>query len=286
VTARRTIAITAGALLLAGCTFTPGSAFSSLSSATLQVNFLPGEGRLDTEGRLKTDLGYRVTLTDLSLTTEDLVVQSRSATAPTSSQTAAVAFDPAKPPAGYTLCHGGHCHRQDGALVDYADVQAEMAGGTTASLTDVLRLSFNAILNLQAIPQRTITSSQPTASPLGQATWNRAELRCHRLVASGTVVDGTPDQRLGNGGPMPWQLSWSPPTLGKNIDLTISRKSPPTMQVIAKLQVSDQLFDRIDWATLPTGATPLILDDQPAVTRQLTENFGQSTLTVDLEALP
>jgi hypothetical protein len=269
------------AMLSSGCALTPGSGFATLTSAPLVVSFAPGEGRLDATGRLKTDLGYRLTLNTLALTIDKLAFQSTS-TKPGSSANSTI-FDPAKPPAGYTLCHGGHCHRQDGALVDYADVQAELAGGGTATLQDALTLPVGRSLNLLSLQPADLPMLCAQGCQLDQATWNRAELRFGKLEASGTVVDDTPDQRLGTTGSRSWRLSWTPPALGKALSTTISRKSPAILKPSVTLSVSDQLFDRIDWATLPPQPQPIVLDEQLAVTRQLAENFAQSTLVVRIE---
>jgi hypothetical protein len=271
----------AAAVLLAGCTLAPGTGFSALSAATLAVSFTPGPGRLDASGGMKTDLGYRLTFTKLSLTTDDLVIQSRSTTA--GGQASTTTFDPAKPPAGYSLCHGGHCHRADGALVDYADIAASLSGGGTTTLQDVLTLPFRSPLRLMVTPQTKVMPLPATGQALDQAAWHRAELRFGKLEASGTVVDATPDGRLGSSGNRSWRLSWTPPALGKAVNVIISRKSPPSFSLLADLQVSDQLFDQIDWEALSTGNPVISLQDQPDVTRQLTENFAKSALILRIQ---
>jgi hypothetical protein len=117
-----------------------------------------------------------------------------------------------------------------------------------------------------------------------QGTWSRAEIRFDKLEASGTVADGTPDQRLGTGGSRTWQLTLQPPTLGQRLTTTINRKTSATLKPTAQLQVSDQLFDHIDWSKLPVGPTPIPLGEQPEIVRQLTENLAQSTFTLRLDA--
>lgn len=267
--------------LAGACTFAPGGAFATLTAAPLTIRFTPGEGRLDGNGRLKTDLGYRLTLSSLSLTVDTLAFQSSATRA--AAGTATTAFDPAKPPAGYTLCHGGHCHRQDGALVDYADIQAEMAGGGTTTRQDALALPLGRTVNLLALQPADMPILCPQGCHLDQGTWTRAELRFGKLEAGGTVTDDTSAQRLGSNGSRSWRLSWSPPALGKAISTTISRKSPANLSPTVTLQISDQLFDRIDWATLPNQAQALVLDQIPATAGQLVENLAQSTLTVRID---
>lgn len=43
-----------------------------------------------------------------------------------------VIFDPKNPPAGFTLCHRNHCHRQGGGVASYAQVMEEI--GATKSI--------------------------------------------------------------------------------------------------------------------------------------------------------
>ena len=43
-----------------------------------------------------------------------------------------VVFDPKNPPAGFTICHRNHCHRQGGGVASYAQVMKEI--GATKSI--------------------------------------------------------------------------------------------------------------------------------------------------------
>ena len=43
-----------------------------------------------------------------------------------------IIFDPKNPPAGFTLCHRNHCHRQGGGVASYAQVMEEI--GATKSI--------------------------------------------------------------------------------------------------------------------------------------------------------
>ncbi|TXD39337.1 hypothetical protein FRC98_02760 [Lujinxingia vulgaris] len=47
----------------------------------------------------------------------------------TTSSDSSEELDPANPPPGFSLCHGGHCHADDGRLVPYDEVLQESAGG-------------------------------------------------------------------------------------------------------------------------------------------------------------
>lgn len=265
------------AALGSACTFAPGGSFATLAPAPLTVAFTPGDGRLDSDGWLKTDLGYRLKLETLTLTIDRVAFQSQTTTG---SGTGSTVFDPAKPPPDYTLCHGGHCHRKDGALVDYADVQAELAGGGTTTLKDVLTLPLTAPVNLLKSQSTDLPFQCPDGCQVDQGTWSRAEIRFGTLEASGTTRDGSPDQRLGRDGQRSWRLTWTPPAMGKAVSLTVSRKSPATVTPTIRLNVSDQLFDQIDWSTIPAQTQPVALEELPAIVGQVTENLAQSTFSV------
>ena len=94
-------------LLLLGCAFGPGHGFGEIAAADLAVAFEPGEARDLGDGWVLANTGDRFTLDTLVFTVEslDLLALEGGGSA---------TFDPANPPAGYSLCHGGHCHADDG----------------------------------------------------------------------------------------------------------------------------------------------------------------------------
>ena len=121
-----TVGLAAFAVLgLGACALEPGAPWGEVA-VTLEVGLAGGAGRFDPEGRVRTDRDFRVAVTRLDF--EVVGVELLSGVG------AAVNFDPANPPAGYGNCHNGHCHADDGRLVDYADIAAELAGGASASV--------------------------------------------------------------------------------------------------------------------------------------------------------
>jgi len=110
------------AVVFGGCGLEEGQSWGEVR-IELEAAFEPGASRLEA-GRLKTSLDYRVVITAIDVEVATLVLTARA--------DGAVDFDPADPPAGYSLCHNGHCHSDDGRLVDYEDIAAEVAGGGDA----------------------------------------------------------------------------------------------------------------------------------------------------------
>ena len=269
----RPLALGTLALLLAGCTFQPGVAFGTLGTATLAAGFEPASSRLDAEGRIKTDGGYRIRLTSLTLVPRQLDFQSTSGKAATGGS-----FDPANPPAGYSNCHGGHCHRDDGALVDYADIEAELSGGSVTTRT-VLSLPVETPFDLLAATATASLGASKAGQHLDRGTWNKASLQIASLSASGTVEDPTSFNRLG-GQTRSWSFTLTPGAFTKAIAVKIDRDRADRLDVAARLVITEKLWDAIDFQTLVATEGAIVLD-QHAVTRaQLADNLTQSAFSV------
>lgn len=273
--ARRITTLACVAVPLAGCTFQPGVAFGTLTGATLDVRFQPPASRLDELGRLKTDTGYRVTLDMLRLVPRTLDFQTTSGSAGSGGS-----FDPANPPPGYSLCHGGHCHRDDGALVAYEDIEAELSGGTLKTVT---ALSLPVKTGFDLIPGPAASASLTDCQPgceLDRGTWSKAVLDLATISASGSVEDPTSFNRLG-GQVRPWSFSFSPDAFSQKVDVRIDRDQGERLAVVATFALTEKLFDQIDFQALANATTsPLVLDASNATPNQLAENLAQSRLAV------
>lgn len=131
---------------------------------------------------------YLVTLSELSLEVPSLEVVMDAGGA-------AEAFDPASPPTGYSLCHNGHCHADDGALVSYDDVTAEL-GASAGRATAVFPISPGpdwAIDGWRVCPEGCDLDR-------GTITALRAGVTGLRLVAHVDDRRSGPDRRLPDGG--------------------------------------------------------------------------------------
>lgn len=263
----------AAASLLASCTFQPGVAFGTLADASLAASFAPPASRLDADGRIKTDTGYRIRLSALRLVPRQLDFQSTSGAAASGGS-----FDPANPPPGYSLCHGGHCHRDDGALVDYATIEAELAGGGPTTRT-VLSLPVETPFDLLS---GTATASLAQCEPgcqLDRGTWSKAVLQFASLTASGTVEDPSTLNRLG-GQTRDWSLTLTPAAFSQTIAVTVDRDHGERLSVAARFVLSEKLWDAIDFQTLAASAGALVLDQHAPSRERLAENLSQSAFTV------
>jgi hypothetical protein len=239
-----------GALLallpvMLGCTLDAGHGFATIESARLSVEFEPGIAR-DLAGATLTDLGYVVSLDRLTLHASELVLLELDIGA-------AQSFDPANPPPGYTLCHGGHCHAADGRLVDYAEVELELAG-RSAGLKQLATVPVGQDLDLLAGADVRLTRVEPSRE-LPQATISEIG-----LVIAGFSGVG----RVSGGGllePVPLTIELVlRATLEGSTRIAISRDGPETLRLTAALALDGTLFDGIEFAGL-AGEDGIVLSD-------------------------
>jgi hypothetical protein len=233
-----------------GCTLDAGHGFATVESARLSAAFEPGLAR-DLGGATLTDLGYAVSLQSLTLGAEELVLRELAPGASTS-------FDPATPPAGYTLCHGGHCHAADGRLVDYADVEAELAGGA-AGLRELASLPVGAELDLLVGADVDLTRVEPSPE-LPEATIRELGLRVASFSARGSVSGGA----LLEPAPLSVDLAFGAELEGST-QIDVSRDGPETLRLLVTLTLDGALFDGLEFATLAGDGSIALSDvDSPA----------------------
>jgi len=193
---------------------------------------------------------YRIALTELEITVDSLTF--------VAGESAALAFDPADPPAGYSLCHSGHCHSDDGRLVDYADIAAELAGGGSSGAPLVTLAGGDTMLtgaDAEPVPlescEGTCTVNEPVAVAVA------------RVVVSGVRVTGTAfDARTGDAA----RLGPDGQTFDVSLDFQIDTVSlavvlaesfgpgrVPGLRVRLDLEVGPSLFDNIPWPDAGSG---------------------------------
>ena len=127
--------------------------------------------------------------------------------------------------------------RDDGAVVDYADIEAELAGGTISTRT---------MLSLPVETPFELVSGAATASldqcepgcELDRGSWNQAKLHVASLTASGTVEDPTAFDRLG-GETRSWTLTLSPSAFSRAMSAgTRSVSNSPPLSSTPETSVS------------------------------------------------
>ena len=229
-----------------GCALEPGDPWGVVR-AGLEVRLDLSGGRLDPEGRVRTSDDYRVQLQALELEIEAVEF--------VAGETSALSFDPANPPPGYSLCHNGHCHADDGRLVDYADIAAELAGGAASGPALVLG---GGVVTLDA--------SMPAAGLVLEACSNACvldnpgELAAVRALVRGARVRGRVfDARTGAAARLPVEGVAFDVALGSGDDagaswrpgVTLGARFGPGRQagleVDLGLVLSPTAFDALPW---------------------------------------
>lgn len=230
------------ALALTGCTFQPGTAFGRLDAFSADLSFEAGAARDLGDGVVLTDEGYAVALQALAVQVASIELQELQGAG-------GVTFDPANPPEGYGLCHGGHCHADDGSLVGYDEIIAELSGGSA---------EYVGIVSATLAQEVDLLAGGPGDLGLQGALLPQAELSRFAVVA--TTLRGQA-QVTGDALLAPLELSWELPFEGwsTTVDAPVDRDQPEGLSIDASVVIDGSLFDGTDWSAV--GAGPLLLSD-------------------------
>lgn len=236
--------------LLTGCAFDAGESFAVLEpSVEAAYTPLPRRDAGDGYQALASDFQLRMDTGAVSLGSIDLQASSGGGGSTT--------FDPSSPPPGYSLCHGGHCHRDDGALVDYEDIQAELNGGGGSSTVTVANLPVDAELDLLSPVARNL-SCKP-ACELNKTTLSRGRWSVTGLRLTGSVRDGRVPARFAGVRPFRFTATMSGTeatpvaVLTSDLDVPSDRENDPRVTLGLKLEVTPALFDAVDWSAVTPG---------------------------------
>ena len=188
------VAVLAAPTISAGaCTLEDGHGWVTVSASASGALYVDAaHASIDGGGTFVTDRGFRITLDALDVTFAELhLLEPASGGAARGS----VSFDPEDPPPGYTLCHGGHCHTEDGQTRSYEEIEAELAragagGGAVTSTRVAEALPVSGGLQLLATP--------PSTADLGAWELGDVDLAAVAIVLGSfhlhgqTTVDGAP----------------------------------------------------------------------------------------------
>jgi len=234
-------------LLPAGCAFSPGDPWGRLE-ASLEVDMVPSPGRQDASGRLITALDYRVRIDSMTVQGGELEVLGTSG----GGGEATTAFDPAHPPEGYTLCHGGHCHTTDGRLVPYEEITGASTGASEQTW--------------QRIPWQQTSVEVPVGGratvPLGlcpedcalpEGSLTRVQVALDGVALEGQVFDA----RTGESRRLPEEGVPFRGTVTGSVQVrtvlseAVGPGHPLRVPLAVTLSIPESLLDRVDFASLP-----------------------------------
>ena len=234
--------------LCMGCT-DPGLPWGVIE-ANLEVRFDPADGRLDDEGRLKTSANYTVSLDNLEMSFDAITVVLGGA--------GVADFDPANPPAGYSLCHNGHCHSDSGELVDCEKIALEMTGSTGGARVSVGLDGSSWALDEDPVEVGVMPCEPaPCALPRGELV--AVELNFGSLHIAGTVYDQLTGEsaRLSAEG---WAFEVTVPLMAPVTALlegTIGLGEPVGLVVNLDFDLPSALFDDVDFGIDPPVDTAM-----------------------------
>lgn len=235
-------------LLVVGCTFEDGQPWG-LAEVSLEARFAPPADRLD-GARLQTSGGVAVEVEALSAAFSAVVL--------TGAPEGVASFDPANPPPGYSMCHGGHCHHDEsGNLVDVEDIALEVAsekGGGAAWVQDVapdlLRLT-DALRPVRLGPC-------PDACQLPRGRFVAAGVQLTRLKLVGRAFgEGLPDDGLTFTYDLVATVEVRTP-----VSIETGREAPIGLGLALTVDIPAELFDGVDFES--TGAEARILENLQA----------------------
>ncbi|RKH28378.1 hypothetical protein D7Y13_34505 [Corallococcus praedator] len=267
--------------LLSGCALDAGEGFAVLEpSVQAAYTQLPRRDAGDGYQALASDFQLRMDSGAVSLGSIDLLASSGGGGATT--------FDPSSPPPGYSLCHNGHCHSADGALVDYEDIQAELGGGGITTTT-VANLPVDGELDLLAAPTVGLTCKpdcELTRTIVSSGRWSITGLRM-----TGSVRDGRVPARFA--GVRTFRLTATTSgaeaeplaVLKGDLDVPSDRENKPRVELGLKLALTPELFDAVDWSTAKEGLDGVVdLDavENAAVRTALLQKVGEVSPTAEV----
>ncbi|HYO66237.1 MAG TPA: hypothetical protein VEU33_09160 [Archangium sp.] len=243
---------------LGACTFEPGQGFTVVEP-TVRAAYEPLADRATPDGYQQLSSNYQLHVDGASLRLSGIELLAIAGGS-------GGGFNPANPPPGYSLCHGGHCHRDDGALIPYEQIIAEMGGGGGSST--VVTMPVAGPLNLLA-PERLAVECVPDCA-LPQTNVSQGRWGIESLHLEGTVRDARVPARFPGERRFRWEL---PPAtgsdapavvLGGTVDLPSDRSTPPRAKLDLNLVLTARLFDDVDWSALAEGPGGVVDFNDPA----------------------
>lgn len=235
---------------LTACTFDDGNPSASVQGQ-LTAAFNVPEDRVAASGAVKT-------ATDFELIFENIEVEFGPMEIVQSAAVAAVEFDPSDPPAGYSLCHNGHCHADAGELVDYEDIVSEIAEeqGITASRTRVLSSANGTIWETSFATD--FNDCPNGRCPLQQAPLTGVDVVISSITLSLSVTDTrTGDRRRIDDYTLNETFVVAATVSGQLDGAVVDYHSDNAFTLLAELEISPRIFDSVDWVALgsaPSGA--------------------------------
>lgn len=254
-----------GALLLAtsGCAFGEGDVWGE-ARVSLGARLEAGE-RLDAEGRWTTAESFALRLDTVAVSVVRLELDRASAGVPEG-------FDPASPPPGFSLCHNGHCHADDGRLVDYAEVAASARGGVATPSAALTIEARDGRVALGPTVTEVPLEPCPAGCVLDHGTLAEAAVALDMLVLRGRAFDLTSSARLPReGADFALELAIAARIRG-DIDVPIDSSESVGAAIALELVLGPRALDGHDFVALTRPGTTSSSTAAVTATERLTEH--------------
>ncbi len=222
------------------CAFGDGDPWG-VAEVDLSAELALESGRVDAQGRVATSRDFALAIETLTLYVDRVeLVQGVSATD----------FDPANPPAGYGLCHNGHCHRDDGALIPYEEIAGDASSATVTPLESGATLDLMTGL---AATTRVDCADERCDVP-------RGEIASIGVVGDLEVRARVFDTRSGDQARLPAEgveVAFRTNTISIDTpwERDVDNGSPLVVGVDLVLVIPGSVFDGVDWDAAEMAAT-------------------------------
>lgn len=175
------------ALTLLGCVDGDGRGWGEVRLSLTSALEVPASN-VDAQGRWRTAHGFAVEAPTVVLEFDEVALSA--------ADDAALPFDPATPPAGYSLCHGGHCHADDGSLPTYAEVAAVLAGADADAPVTSTTAAGDAALSLaSAVSETALARCEQAPCAVARGSVGGARVIVHGVRLKCTVFAASTVQR-------------------------------------------------------------------------------------------
>lgn len=233
-------ALAAGTLATA-CTLDAGQGFATLKEGELHMALELSEARELEGGAFMTDLGYRIAPRELTVRAGHVMLLT---------QRAEGASTDAEP----SLCHGDHCHGEDGSLIEEEHASEEEGA---AQYAPIVEAHLDRELDLLEGEHAALTAFEPSAE-LPEGTLDRLEIELVELRIRADIEGGELSE--------PAQLEVDLPlgvALRKAVSLAIDRDGPEEVQLDVTVHFDASALDGIDFASQASDGTLAIDEDAP-----------------------
>ncbi len=269
----RLLASLGSAILLAACATGPGSGWGEITGE-ISTGFEPPAERLTDDGRLKTDNSYRIRIDTLEVELGDVqLLASEGAVAAADD----VEFDPADPPPGYSNCHAGHCHAEDGSLPTYEEIRQRLSGADSVTERTLVTLPTPELkIGSRQVVSVDESHCEPSCLIDDMVTIDTAALPVGHLHLTGVVESIVDSENFPEAVGFEVEVHIDT-SLRETLALSFDPDSLPVAELGGHFSLTPRLLDGIDWPTAMTGAT---LSEEAL--EQIRENFLESEWHVDV----